>query len=201
MEYYIFAGKTPRIKLSKKDAIFSTKNIYEATRKLSDLSKDIDFVSKYEYAYLILHLGMPVSGMGTRRNVTLHVDIKDKEVPFLIIQKYYYTTKPVIEDICNSITIDIDGFREEFNNNRYASDKFFQYYSNLESATMILNYNIDDQEDSLVIGKTIQIIKCESANMRTNYTFDIDDPNWKNGKISDFDRISLSNLSEIREQL
>ena len=139
--------------------------------------------------------------MGTRRNVTLHVDIKDKEVPFLIIQKYYYTTKPVIEDICNSITIDIDGFREEFNNNRYASDKFFQYYSNLESATMILNYNIDDQEDSLIIGKTIQIIKCESVNMRTNYTFDIDDPNWKNGKISDFDRISLSNLSEIREQL
>ena len=196
MKYYIFAGNSSNIKCNKRQALFQSRSLSEAIEKFAVLSKDINFVSKYQYAYLICHLGMPGVSGGSKSNPLLRVNIKNKTVPFLIVQKYYFDNKPVVEDVCNSITIDTDGFREEFCNNKYAVEKFGQYYNKLEASKMILNF-VDDkgQEDNVVIANTILMMKCKIGVIDANYTFDIQDVSWKNGEINDFDRISLSNVS------
>ena len=194
MTYYIFAGNSSNIRQWKKQAMFKTNNIKDALKTFDRLTKDITFVGNYNCAYLICSIGMPI--VSKRNNNVLMVSIKDKMIPFIILQEYIFKDKPIVRDIDNSISIITNGFREEFSNNKYAVERFDQYFTQLKTAQMLLRFQNNDNPDNVIIGDTRLMMKNRvAAELDKNYLFDITEPDWDSTPINDLERISVANLN------
>ena len=182
MKYYIFAGNSSDIKQYIKDSLYSFDTVDAAVEKLEELSKDINFVSKYNYAYLVLYLGMPLVHKNRRFNNSsvLEVNLNKKYIPFIIIQRYYFSDRPIIETVKNSIILVTDGLREEFTDNLYLAKAYQSYYEKFISCKMMLRFcNNSADMDSCIIADTILSMKYSNSDeSKKNWMFIISYPDW-----------------------
>ena len=140
MKFYIFGtkdhkGSESRFKI--KDNLSINPNDYQTT-----LNQYIDLTNSRGYTdiFFVVDFGnyKPFPFKYVSEN-----DIHHNTLPFLIIGEYHFGYNPIWKD--NKMAISSHGFREEFNTNKAALEKFFAImYSNFVALTS--KYKVDNDE-------------------------------------------------------